>query len=217
MSSLGGIFSGMKSYPDSEQVLDDLGDKVNDAFVESIAAARNDLAKYRDAFPAWAAEHRPRGWANWIHDRIWAHLEANLEDVGHTHLVEKGPTREILIEGTEYTYRMRVKRHDLAGHVRTYPTQGALEFLDQPPTQLVLEGLALVHLIAGYQWEAESHQIGPVVLSLRDGANNVIWLIELEEPVSPRGVVEMKGSSLPARPQVKLPFDDTDASAAGQR
>lgn len=36
MSSLGGIFSGMKSYPDSEQVLDDLGDKVNDAFVESI-------------------------------------------------------------------------------------------------------------------------------------------------------------------------------------
>ena len=55
MASLGGIFSGMKSYPDSEQVLGNLGDKVNDAFAESIAAARGDLAKYRDAFPAWAA------------------------------------------------------------------------------------------------------------------------------------------------------------------
>lgn len=106
---MGGIFSGMKSYLDSEQVLGDLGDKVNDAFAESIAAARDD------------------------------------------------------------------------------------------------------------QWEAESHQIGPVVLSLRDGANNVIWLIELEEPVSSLGVVDMNGPSLPARPQVKLPFDDTDASAAGQR
>ena len=207
----------MKSYPDPEQVLGDLGDKVKDAFAESVAAARDDLARYRDAFPAWAADHGFRCWANWIHDRIWAHLKVNLENVGHAHLTEEGTTREILVEGTEYNYRMRVKRHDLTGHVRTYPTQGALEFLDQPPTQLVLEGLALVHLIVGYQWEAESHQIGPVVLSLRDGANNVIWLIELEEPVSSLGVVDMNGPSLPARPQVKLPFDDTDASAAGQR
>ncbi len=55
------------------------------------------------------------------------------------------------------------------------------------------------------------------LVNTRDGANNVIWLIELEESISSLDVVDIKGPSLPARPQVKLPYDDTDSSAAGQR
>ncbi len=63
---------------------------------------------------------------------------------------ERGVTREVMVSST---YRLRIKRHHTDGLVSTYPTQTALEFLEQPSGQL--EGMELVHLIAGYEWDHE--------------------------------------------------------------
>ena len=73
-------------------------------------------------------------------------------------------------------YRMRVKRHDLVGNVSTYPTQGALEFLEQT-FQPTLDGRFEGHLILGYPWEVNAYEIGSTVLSLRDGMKNIFWRI----------------------------------------
>jgi len=113
------------------------------------------------------------------------------------------------------TYRIRAKRHHVTGLVSTYPTQGALEFLDQP-RQLTFEGLGLAHLIVGYQWESDSYEIGPAVLSLRDGLDNVIWLIELEEPVSASPAQLFGSAPSRYRPRIELKGEDSAASVAGE-
>lgn len=207
----------MKSYPDVEEVLEDLGEKVKDAFLDAIAGARADLADYRSIHPEFVADASPRGLANWIHDRIWAHLSAALEDVSEARLFEKGPTREVLVDGTARTYRIRAKRHDVAGRVSTYPTQGALEFLDQPPVQQSFDGLGLAHLIVGYRWDADAREIGPAVLSLRDGVDNVIWLTKLEEPLSDSLLEQFGSPRSRARPRIELSSDDRDEPAAGEQ
>jgi len=60
----------MFSYPGADEVLDDLGDKVVEAFARSVARARADLAEYRRLKPSWVAQSSERGLANWIHDRL---------------------------------------------------------------------------------------------------------------------------------------------------
>lgn len=207
----------MKSYPDVEEVLEDLGEKVKAACLSAVAKARTDLADYRSIRPEYLADASARGLANWIHDRIWAHLDGALEDVGEARVFEQGATREVIVDGVARTYRIRAKRHDVAGRVSTYPTQGALEFLDQPPAQLTFEGLEQAHLIVGYQWEADAHEIGPAVLSLRDGMDTVIWLTELEEPV-PASPPEQFGSTRSrGRPRIELMSDDGNTLAAGEK
>lgn len=60
----------MKSYPDSERVLEELGDKVLEAFSEATSETRADLAQYRQDSPEFVVDASPRGLANWIHDRL---------------------------------------------------------------------------------------------------------------------------------------------------
>ncbi len=205
----------MKSYPEVEEVLEDLGEKVIDACLAAIAKARDDLEDYRLIRPEYVASSSARGLANWIHDRIWTHLAAALEDIGEARVFELGATREVFIEGTALTYRIRAKRHHISGLVRTYPTQGALEFLDQP-TQLTFEGLGLAHLIVGYQWEPDAYAVGPAVLSLRDGLDNVIWLTELEQPVPASSAKQFGSTRSGDRPRIELKGDDSAAPAAGE-
>ena len=106
------------------------------------------------------------------------------------------------MDGTD---RVRIKRHDKKGRVSTYPTQAALEFLSQPPEQLVLDGLAEVPLIAGYQWNSTTHEIDPAVLSLRDGSDNVLWMIELPEPADDVSVEPITTPKAPEWPTIEFP------------
>ncbi|MDE0170653.1 MAG: hypothetical protein OXS29_14290 [bacterium] len=201
----------MKSYPDSEKILEDLGDKVLEAFSEAMSAARADLAQYRQDSPEFVVDASPRGLANWIHDRLMKRLIDAVEGMDHVSVVESGPTRELFVSGSTLLYRIRAKRHDVVGNVRTYPTQGALEFLEQT-FQPTLDGLFEVHLILGYRWEADSYEIGPTVLSLRDGIENIIWLIELDRPGSTgSGATDLRPPSLPDPPRIGLPLDGTEA------
>ena len=183
----------MNQYPTYEQVRNGLGDKVIDILAQAITKARYDLSQYRHQFPNFAAQHSARGLANWISDRIWHHVEALSERISVIHIVMEGTTREMWVEG----YRIRFKRHDKNARVGAIPTQTALEFFSQP-VQLQIEGLETVNLTAGYLWLKDSREIGPAVISLRDGKENVIWVEELDE-----------GSSsvrpLPAQPKPEAP------------
>lgn len=172
-SGPGGIFRGMKSYPSWEDVRPALGDKVVDAIGQAVDRARSDLTDYRKVRPLFVAEASERGLAGWIHDRVWAHLVALLDETPGVAFVDQEPVREMWVG---LNYRVRVKRHHEDGRVSTYPTQTALEFLAQ--AQLVIDGLDPVHLIAGYTWLREVRDLGPAVISLRDG-NDIIWQRDL--------------------------------------
>ena len=195
----------MNSPSNSDAVLEGLGKKVLEAFGSAIPRTRVDLERYRTSLPDIVATSSPRGLANWFHDRIWHHLVSDLQDLDKVVIVDAGPLREI---GVDDTYRIRVKRHDKRGQVRTYPTQTALEFLSQTSMQLVLDGLAQIHLMAGYQWNSVTHEIGPAVLSLRDGLDNVLWLIELPEQADGASVESITGPRAPHSPRIEFQLDD---------
>lgn len=129
----------MNSYRNSDEVCEGLGEKVLEALGSAIPRTRLDLERYRTSLPDIVATSSSRGLANWFHDRVWHHLVSDLQDLDNVVIVDKGPVREIVVDGT---YRVRIKRHDRRGRVSTYPTQTALEFLSQPSEQLVLDGLA---------------------------------------------------------------------------
>ena len=210
MRAIGGIFSGMKSYPDSDSVLEDLGDKVLEAFSKATSEARADLARYRRDSPEFVIDASPRGLANWIHDRLLKRLSDAVEGMDHVSVVESGPTREIFVSGSALLYRIRVKRHDVVGMVSTYPTQGALEFMEQT-FQPTLDGRFKVHLMLGYQWEADAYEIGPTVLSLRDGMKNIIWRVYLDRPAATgSGATDLRPPSLPGQPRVGISFDSAE-------
>ncbi|WP_092535427.1 hypothetical protein [Amycolatopsis arida] len=165
----------MFSYPPAEDVLRDLGDKVVGALVDATKAARDDLAEYRLTHAAWVADHSERGLANWIHDRLWAHLRRELTDVDQVSLTDLGNKREVTVG---LRYRARVKRHDLTDKVRSYPTKAAVAFWTQSDT---LEGLEEIRLGFGYRWDPEERLIGSTVISLRDGLDKeTVWAVVVD-------------------------------------
>lgn len=60
--------------PNAAEVLDDIGEKAVTAFSKAVMRSKSDLATYRATFPQWVLDHSERGLANWISDRLWAHL-----------------------------------------------------------------------------------------------------------------------------------------------
>ena len=204
----------MNSYRNSDEVCEGLGEKVLEALGSAIPRTRLDLERYRTSLPDIVATSGSRGLANWFHDRVWHHLVSDLQDLDNVVIVDKGPVREIVVDGT---YRVRIKRHDRRGRVSTYPTQTALEFLSQPSEQLVLDGLAQIPLITGYQWNSTTHEIGPAVLSLRDGLDKVLWLIEVPEPADDASVESITGPHVPEGPRIEFPVDDERESEVDGR
>lgn len=164
-------------YPTAEEALAEIGEKPVAAFSLCVTNARRDLQSYREAFPDWVAEHSERGLANWISDRIWAHLGRLADAIPGMEMYESGVTREVIIG---LNYRFRVKRHDEDGKVASYETSAFLEFVTQSDDG-VLPGMKETRLIAGYDWVKELRNIGSPVVSLRDGKDNIIWKELLRE------------------------------------
>lgn len=190
---------------DKARTLDDLGDKVLEAIAASVVNARADYRLYQTSHPDFVAQASSRGLANWIHDRLWHHLSALLSETDGIFLIERGATKEIVVG---LRYRIRAKRHAPPAQVATYPTLSALAFLQQPPDDLVLAGLEEIHLIAGYVWLSERAEIGPPVLSLRDGQDNVQWIHEIPESGA---------AGAPASVTTLPPLDEPEESAVRSR
>ena len=193
----------MKSYPSASDVVEGLGDKFTRAAIEARGKTRADLALYRQVLPDFVSQHSPRGLANWIHDRLWHHLVTELGEQDRVKIIDKDVTRELVIHDR---YRVRVKRHGQAGAVRTFPTQGALEFMGQPE-QLTFDGLSMHHLIVGYEWDVRQFEIGPAVLSLRDG-KHIVWYVPLGDKNIEHEPAMFPRVSSPQRPVIEVVGSD---------
>ena len=151
----------------------------------------------------------PRGLANWISDRVWAHLIELAEADPSARIHQSGATRELYVG---LNFRIRVKRHDIIGMISSYETATFLEFTEQPKGQLA--GMELWHLTAGYEWDRDLKEIIGPVLCLRDGRDAVIWNEVLPDVVdteaeggeSGRGeVITPPARDLPAGPAIVVP------------
>ena len=216
----GGIFRGMKSNPNPDEVLAALGDKVVSALAEAVVQTRTDLDEYRENLPRFVTEHSPRGLANWIHDRLFHHVAKALDETPGVFIRDAGPIRKV---SCGVNYLIRLKRHDPLGAIASYPTEMALEFQGQADDDLVLEGLAELHLMAGYIWLEESREIGPAVLSYRIG-KKIGWIRLLEELRGDEFGFDFGGGTFPIAPPSGLPslptiaititIDEEDSSAS---
>lgn len=188
-------------YPSEDEVTANLGDKVMATFGLVVAQTRADLNVYRRTFPMWASAATDRGLLSWCHDRAWAHLTRLFDGVSEVSFVDQPPLRELYVG---LRYRLRWKKHDLSDRVATYPTQTAIEFLEQdPPT---LDGMEEIRLVAGYRWDPVTREIGSGILSLRDGNEKVVWSHVLDEPDAGRGglteVTPIVPAGAPTAPQI---------------
>ncbi|MGU3435017.1 hypothetical protein ACNHUS_18615 [Actinomycetes bacterium M1A6_2h] len=190
-------------------MLGDLGDKVVHGVAIAVRSTRQDLADYRSVRPAWVAEHSERGLANWIHDRMWVHLQRQLEHLPECRFVNDEPERRFRVSDK---YLFRAKRHDEYGTVATYPTQTALTFMEQ---ELSLDGMDEVRLLAGYMWDREERAIREGVISLRDSAKNVVWLEKLTEPVDGVAATPLPSTG-PSLPDVTVEPEGDAGTATGE-
>lgn len=71
-----------------------------------------------------------------------------------------------------------------------------------------LPSLEAITLGAGYRWIAEERRVGPAVISYRDGKDNPIWAVELDEPDEGTDIIGWRPITRPDLPTVDL-FDAT--------
>lgn len=196
------MFFGMFSPIDRDAVLAGLGDKFLVAFAGAVVAARQDHADMQAWRPGWFPTMHSRCLSNLIHDRIWAHLVAAVESDPAAVVHESGPTRQIQV-GTNYL--LRIKRHRRGNRISTYPTQTALQFWLQDSAP-ALDGLELITLAAGYRWDEDLREVKTPVLSYRDGKDNPIWAVELDEPES--GATSIRWSPIDTPDLPTIDFGD---------
>jgi hypothetical protein len=194
----------------AEEVLAKLGPSVPTAIAHAIVMTKADLSEYREFRPRWVAEHSERGLANWIHDRMWAHLVEQLDTDPDVSFRDVGPTREFRV-GMQYLFRG--KRHSLDDRIRSYPTQTALSFWMQGHSSL-FPNSDEVRLACGYRWDRELREIREAVISLRDGADNIVWAVTVEFALA-SGAVQLRPltQDAPELPIVELSSDEDDAES----
>ncbi len=203
----GGIFPGMFSPHDQHAVISGLGDKFLEDLAWSVRGARGDIADLREWRPSWFPTMSERCLANLIHDRIWARLVASSDGNPAVETIDREPLREIWVS---QNYQIRIKRHRPDDKISTYPTAAALEFWTQGSQLPSLESITLG---AGYRWIHEERRVGPAVISFRDGKDNPIWAVDLDEPREGVGAIGWKPITRPDLPEIDLfdaPTDNQD-------
>jgi hypothetical protein len=157
-----------------DNVIRDIGAKRTAALRAAVDGAREDYATYRQAHPSWAAADSTRMLHNFIHERIWQRVAPMTDSFPDVSAVESMPTRDLYL-GTQY--RIRFKKHTLAGAVRSYPTDTALAFFSDPV--VTLPSLEQVNLTVGYEWDTELREMGRPVMSLHSSMEEALWMVEL--------------------------------------
>jgi hypothetical protein len=75
-----------------------------------------------------------------------------------------------------------------------------------------LPSLEAIALGAGYRWIAEERRVGPAVVSYRDGKDNPIWVVELDEG---KDIIGWRPITWPDLPAVDL-FNATQIDERGE-
>lgn len=191
--------------PTFDGLSSDLGPDLMQAIGRCITSTREDFHEYRKSHPDWVAQATERGLANWIHDRMWNHLDRSVSEQPEVLLIDNGVLREMRV-GTRY--RFRAKRHDSRMAVRSYPTQSALEFRVQ---ETLSPDLSEVRLDIGYEWLAEEREIGPAVMTLHH-QEDLEWWAELDEESGGWGVrtFEVPTPGVPQAPGFSIDLGQND-------
>ncbi len=193
-------------------VLPALGDKFALSLSSAVKGARGDLDWLRSERAEWFPPMTNRGLANLIWERVWARLCDGLRDVPEANIVQSGSTNEIFV-GLNFV--IRVKRHTDANTISTYATPTAMGFYEQE--QPALDGMAVTSLAVGYLWDPETKEIREPVVSYRDGKDNPIWIMRLDEPGDGAQAVTWT----PIEPVLPIIYvgdvDETDETATDER
>ena len=196
----------MFSPRDQDAVLSALGDKFLAAQLAAVNGAREDIAWLQTERPGWFPNMAQRTLANLIHDRMWDRMSTILDGESGVELVDREPLRQIHVG---VNLQIRLKRHSLDDLIATYETPGALAFWAQGAA--TLPGLEEVSLAAGYHWITDERRIGPAVITYREGKNNPIWSVELNDSggdASGSAPVSWKPIDLPDLPSIGRALDD---------
>ncbi|MDP2289286.1 MAG: hypothetical protein Q8M73_12070 [Actinomycetota bacterium] len=186
-----------------DEAAEALGDKFTHALVEAVGITRTDMDEFREKLPGWASAMSNRGMANLIWERLWTNMCARLEGHPEFYIKISGVIHEIHVGLNVVT---RLKRHTAENAIQSYPTQGALEFYTQEQDQL--PGLESTSLAVGYLWDPELRMIVAPVVSFRDGKDNPIWMMRLDEPAA--GVAAIWSPVEPALPGVIVAGDENE-------
>ncbi|GAB41491.1 hypothetical protein [Gordonia sputi] len=162
----------MNSYPDAQKVVDDLGDKLLGAFIQSVDGAAVDLEAFRDAFPTWFVNFSKRFVANFVHERMWDRMVREVADESAVQIIDQEPTRQILID----RYVIRFKRHRSDLKISTYPTSGALAFWTNVA---MIPGTETHSLALGYLWDVDEAAVKGALLSYRTELDRPLWSVSL--------------------------------------
>lgn len=162
------------SFPDPDQVLDELGDSFTHAFIDAVDGARDDFREFKEWHPDWAIGYSSRFIANFAHERIWDRLIRQIDGLPGITIRDDEPFREIS-HGTAFV--TRVKRHHAGEKISAYPTSGSLaHWSNRAVTIPTLDQLSLA---IGYYWDADTRSIGDAVLSLRESFAKPVWGVTL--------------------------------------
>lgn len=193
-----------------EEILSYLDDKLIEALVTAVAMTRVSLARYRSVLPELAVSHSPRGLANMIHDWLWNHLRRQVDGLDTVTVEESGPIRELIVKGW---IRIRVKRQSITGAVATYPTQMALDFYTQPEQLSLFDMPPAINLVFGYIWNSSEREIGSAVVAYPISTRKALWVYEIPEPSSRKGLPKQPESpSLDVPPKNEFPEGLADRS-----
>lgn len=201
----------MMWHASPDDVLTELDDKVIDAVRIGVAHAKEQFWVYQQEHPDWLARNAKRTVANLIHDWMWAVVVAELDEAPHVTIIDRDPRRELAIrvESEErLSYLPRLKRHHLDGSTSSYQTQTVIDFELQGPNE-TFPGYGEVRLEAGYEWDVETRTIGGPLITLRDGRDNVLWIL----PLAPHtgaggGTVTQPTTPEPVLPSVGVQGED---------
>lgn len=193
----------MFSPHDPDAVLAEVGDKFLLALVRATAAAGDDLTLMRAWQPRWCAGMFQREIAGLVHSRIWWYLTHDLRGMDGVQLHTKEPHREVRLVGPlGRTVAVRIKRHSDQDRISSYPTASDIEFWGG--SRHTVGGMEEITLAAGYRWDREQEQVGPAVISYREGRDNLVWAVEVEAPDGPTGPLRYV-SVAPRQWEVDLP------------
>jgi len=178
---VGGIFSGMFSARNPNDVRYDLPDQLLQALVDAVESASLDWEAFRREHPEWTAGMFERESASLIHSNLRRHLVRDVESIPNVTAFNREPYFEMAAEGAVGRfYKIRVKRHDALDLISSFPTPSDQRFWGDMPSGF--DQLEVVNLAFGYRWKKEDKAVGAAVLSYREGKSNPIWSVELQRP-----------------------------------
>lgn len=189
-----------------------LGNSFLEAAVAAHEATVADLGRWRRDTPGEVANASSRGLANRIHDTFMGHMLRGVEADPRVRYVEKGPTREFVVDGTIV---LRYKRHDSSDKIKSFATAAAVQHWGGGA--LTLSELTLLPLALGYRWDSELQEMGAPVLSYRKGLTaQPEWVVDLGRAGDAAAPVRIIPPVLPGLPEIDLFGFGFDQEASGQ-